>query len=168
MMLERALNMDDVGPALYQLFVEIAIINQLGQKAMERALPKGLSFAGFGVLSHFVRLGRPENPSHLAAAFQVTKGAMTNTIRRLEDQGYVEVLPDPADARAKLIAITDKGEDVHFAAIRCVQPVLNSIAGQTDVKRLIDMLPLLRELRVAMDEARTPIDFPELASQYDG
>ena len=80
-----------------QFFVEISIIDQLISVRLARALPDGLSMAGFGVLVHFARRGGEESPAQLASAFQVTKGAMTNTLQRLEAMGYVRVVPDPGD-----------------------------------------------------------------------
>ena len=159
---QRSLNADDVGPHLYQVFNEISIIAQLAGRAMERALPDGLSLAGYGVLNHFVRLDRAESPSRLAAAFQVTKGAMTNTLRRLEDKGLVELVKDPADARAKLVLITDKGRTTHTKCLKRVSPFIESVSDELDPDRLIGLLPTLRELRVFLDEARNSVDFPEL------
>jgi DNA-binding PadR family transcriptional regulator len=72
-----------------QLLTEIGIINQLSMTLLERTIPAGMSAAQFGVLSHFVRRGREESPAQLASAFQVTKGAMTNTLQRLEAQGLL-------------------------------------------------------------------------------
>ncbi|MEQ1783915.1 MAG: helix-turn-helix domain-containing protein, partial [Hyphomonadaceae bacterium] len=94
---------DDSRLLYFRLFTEIGIINQLSSNRLERELPDGMSLAQFGVLNHFVRLGGQWAPTRLARAFQVTKGAMTNTLQRLEAQGLVKVVPDPKDARAKLV-----------------------------------------------------------------
>ena len=64
---------------LFTLFNEIGIGNQLSSTRFERALPKGLTTSQFSVLNNFVRLGGTRSPKQLANAFQVTKGAMTNT-----------------------------------------------------------------------------------------
>ena len=75
------------------MFNEIGIISQLSSNRLERVLPEGMSVAQFSVLNHLVRLGGSWAPSRLARAFQVTKGAMTNTLQRLEAQGLIRSRP---------------------------------------------------------------------------
>jgi len=72
---------DENGSALYAFFNEIGIINQLFSTAFRRALPDGMTSAQFTVLNHFARLGGERTPAQLAASFQVTKGAITNTLQ---------------------------------------------------------------------------------------
>ena len=50
------------------------------------------------MLNHFARLGGVRSPAELAQAFQVSKGAMTNTLQRLEAGRLVKIIPDPAEA----------------------------------------------------------------------
>ena len=78
-----------------QVFTEIGIIDQLTTARLERSLPDGMSVAQFKVLTHFCRRGGAETPAQLARAFQVTKGAMTNTLQRLEAQGFVDIVHLP-------------------------------------------------------------------------
>ena len=84
---------------LFEFFNEIGIINQLSSTRFERVLPPGLSLAQFSVLNNFARLGGTRTPAQLASAFQVTKGAMTNTLKKLAAGGYINITPDPADGR---------------------------------------------------------------------
>lgn len=138
----------------FRLFNEIGIIAQLSGNKMERVLPEGMSLAQFSVLNHFCRLGGAWSPTRLAAAFQVTKGAMTNTLQRLEAQGFVTVSPDGDDARAKVVEITDAGRAAREAAIAATGPILAQVASlvpQADVKAA---LPFLEYLRKTLDENR--------------
>lgn len=50
--------------------------------------------------------------SLLAEQARMTKQAMAELVRHLEDHGYVVRVPDPADGRAKLVLPTDRGRDV--------------------------------------------------------
>lgn len=50
--------------------------------------------------------------SDLAELDHCSQPTMTTQVRRLEDAGLVTRTPDPGDARAVLIRITDKGVDV--------------------------------------------------------
>jgi DNA-binding MarR family transcriptional regulator len=138
----------------FRLFTEIGIIAQLSGNKLERVLPDGMSLAQFSVLNHFVRLGGAWSPSRLAAAFQVTKGAMTNTLQRLEAQGYVKILPDETDARAKLVEITDAGRKAREAAILATGPIIAQLAGLVSAADVKGALPFLESLRKVLDENR--------------
>jgi DNA-binding MarR family transcriptional regulator len=53
----------------------------------------------------------PRRVTELAAAEAVAQPTMTTLVGRLERQGLVERRPDPSDARAVLVALTDAGRD---------------------------------------------------------
>ena len=95
----------DDDPVVFTFFNEIGIIDQLAQNLLEHALPDGLKMSHFVVLNHFARLGGARSPQDLARAIQVTKGAMTNTLKRLKTRGLVEIQPDPDDGRAKRVTL---------------------------------------------------------------
>jgi DNA-binding MarR family transcriptional regulator len=105
------------------VITEITIIDQLMTNQLERLLPPGLSMAQFGVLNHLVRLGPGGGAGAARAAFQVTKGAMTNTLQRLEAQGFVEVAGHPDDGRRKRVTLTPAGATAHQAAVASLDPL---------------------------------------------
>ena len=86
-------------PLLFKVLNEIGICAQLSRAAYDRAAGERISNAGFGVLNHLARIPGEKNPAQLARAFQVTKGAMTNTLQRLGADGYVRITPDAEDGR---------------------------------------------------------------------
>lgn len=141
-------------PLVFRLFNEIAIIDQLGSRLFERVMPDGMTLPQFVVLNHFVRLGRPSSPLRLARAFQVTKSAMTNTLQHLERAGFVTVEPDPTDARAKVVFITQSGRAAREAAIAALAPALARISDGLDPAEIDAALPLLRRLREQLDAER--------------
>ena len=138
----------------FRLFNEIGIIAQLSGNQFERVLPEGMSMAQFSVLNHFVRLGGAWSPSRLAAAFQVTKGAMTNTLQRLEGQGFVKIVADKSDARAKLVEITDTGRRAREEAIRATGPIFAGLSGLVSPADVKAALPFLESLRKVLDANR--------------
>ncbi len=141
----------------FSFFNEIGIIDQLGRNRFERVLPEGLSIAGFSLLNHFVRLNKAQDtPSHLAKAFQVTKGAMTNTIHRLEALGLVTIVADPSDGRGKLVSITEAGKAARYDAIARLAPSLQQLSGLIDPKELEALVPTLMKLRAILDANREP------------
>ena len=143
------------GPIPFLLFNEIGIIEHLSRTAFERVLPEGLSAAGFAVLNHFVRLELSQSsPARLAGAFQVTKGAMTNTLQRLEAMGLVSVDPDPADGRGKVVRLTPAGRATREAAIAKVEPLFADLLAQISAAELAAILPVLTRVRKILDAAR--------------
>jgi DNA-binding MarR family transcriptional regulator len=141
-------------PVAFQVLTEIGIISQLSNSALERVLPHRLTSSQFGVLSHFSRLGGSARPLHLANAFQVTKGAMTNTLQKLEKRGFVDISPDPVDGRAKLVKLTPAGSSAYGECITAVSPLIGQLMSEFDTEQFEKALPFLAELRAFVDKAR--------------
>ncbi len=135
-------------PITFTVFTEIKSIEQLANLRIQRALPKGLQVSHFAVLNHFSHLGGEKSPAQLAKVFQVTKGAMTNTIARLEALGCVQIRDDDADKRRKLVSLTPKGMRVREEAIADVMPVFAEVTQRFGRERLREILPTLRDLRI--------------------
>jgi DNA-binding MarR family transcriptional regulator len=137
-----------------QVFTEIGIVDQLVTARLERSLPDRMSAAQFGVLTHFSRRGGSQTPVQLARAFQVTKGAMTNTLQRLEAQGFVGIVPDAADGRQKLVSMTSVGAAAYESAIVALRPYYMGLREAFTDAEFEAALPFLRKLRAWLDENR--------------
>ncbi len=142
-------------PLAFRLFTEIGIIEQLARNRLERGLPDGLKVSQFVVLNHLVRLGGEWSPVRLASAFQVTKGAMTNTLQRLEVRGLVLIVADPSDGRAKLVTITDAGRDMRADCVASVSPFLADLSQALSDQDLAKALPVLEKIRKFLDAHRS-------------
>ena len=86
--------------------------------------------------------------STLAARAQMTKQAMAELVRHLEQHGYVARVPDPADRRAKLVRPTADGRQVVAIAQELVPEVEQRIAAVLGVERA---RALRHDLRVLHD-----------------
>lgn len=142
-------------PLAFQLFLEIGIIEQLARNRLERALPDNLKVSQFAVLNHLARLDGEWNPARLASAFQVTKGAMTNTLKRLEKRGLVRVRANPGDGRGKLVTITAAGREMRRRCVESVGPFLADLSIELPDTELFSVLPILERLRVYLDTHRS-------------
>lgn len=138
-------------PLAITLLSEIAVVEQLAQAHLKRALPVGMEVSHFSVLNHFARLGGEKTPGQLARAFHVTKGAMTNTLGRLEAAGYVTIRPDQDDARRKRVSISPEGMAARNDAVTRIAPVFDAVVDGLGSDRIKTVLPILRELREMMD-----------------
>jgi len=132
------------------LFSEIMASDQLVRSQLSKALPKGMELSHFSVLNHLAHQGVERSPAQLARLFSVTKGAMTNTLNKLEMAGYVHIRPDWDDARKKKVALSVAGRNARDQAVRAVEPVFDSIINKLGVDKIKTTLPILRELRTAL------------------
>jgi len=137
-----------------QVFAEIGAVAQLARNRVERALPDGLSQAGFDVLVHLATHGRDENPAALARTFQLTKGAITNTLQRLEAQGCVRMESEAADRRRKRVSLTAEGQAVLSAALVATRPVMDQLRSRFTEAEFEAALPFLAALRAWLEENR--------------
>ena len=139
--------------SLFALLNEIGIIEQLARNRFERAQSDGLRLPQFTVLNHLVRLGDGRGPAQIARAFEVSKATMTNTLQRLEERGFIRLDPDPEDARAKRVMLTEAGRARRDDAVRWIAEDLRPVAARLRVSPEA-ALPGLIALRQALDQAR--------------
>ena len=141
-------------PVAFDFFLEIAVIDQLVETEMERVLPDGLTMASFGLLNHLVSKGGSESPARLAQALQVTKGAITALLKRLEARGLVALSPDPSDGRGKIVTLTPEGRQGRDDAIAALDPLLDTVLEAFPEADLAAALPLLRRVRLDLNRRR--------------
>jgi DNA-binding MarR family transcriptional regulator len=65
----------------------------------------------------------------LAQRAGVTKQAMSQLVRLMERQGYLEQVPDPTDTRAKVVRMTKRGEAVKTACVEVREELNRKLAG---------------------------------------
>jgi DNA-binding MarR family transcriptional regulator len=140
------------------LFSELLIADQLARSMFAKVLPKGMELSQFSVLNHLAGIGEERSPAQLARAFHVTRGAMTNTLTKLEWAGHVHIRPDWDDARRKFVAISPSGRAARDAAVQSITPLIADIVQALGGEKLRTVLPILRELRTILeaDDPRSP------------
>jgi DNA-binding MarR family transcriptional regulator len=145
---------DDHVPNYFAVFNEIGIIAQLARAAFEDVLPDGMVLPHFSVLNHLIRVADGQTPLTLARAFQVPKTSMTHTLSGLESRGYVDMRPNPDDARSKCVWITDSGRTFRNAAIAEIMSAFEPLESQFSKVQADKILPDLVALRKILDAAR--------------
>jgi DNA-binding MarR family transcriptional regulator len=138
-------------PLAIALISEIMTAEQLIRGKISKALPKGMEPSHFSVLNHLVRSGTEKSPAQLARSFHVTKGAMTNTLGKLEAAGYVHIRPDWDDARRKQVSVSSSGKRVREEALQAITPIFDDLIANLGADRVRAALPFLRDLRIQMD-----------------
>ena len=132
------------------LFSEILAVDQLARANVTRVLPKGMELSHFSVLNHLAHFGGERSPGELAKTFHLTRGAMTNTLGKLEWAGWVHIRPDWDDARRKRVSISPAGRAARDAALLEIAPVISRVVDEIGQEQVRAALPVLRALRMKL------------------
>lgn len=98
----------------------------------------------------------------LAERARMSKQAMSELVRRVERQGYVERRDDPEDGRAKRVHMTDDGLRVIEAAQATYRELIEGWRGELgeeDFGRLQDLLTELLDAHDALPHFHDPLDW---------
>lgn len=143
--------MSDAGALAISLFSELLTADQLLRARLNKVLPNRMEISHFSVLNQLAR-GGERTPAQLARAFHVTRGAMTNTLGKLDIAGHVHIRPDWDDARRKLVSISPAGLAAREAALAAITPLIEEMLADLGEDRVRAALPVLRELRLRLEE----------------
>ena len=133
------------------LFGEILALDQLVRNRLAKVLPKGMELSHFSVLNQLSHTKIERTPAQIARSFRVTRGAITNTLNKLELSGYIHVRPDWEDARRKMVSISPAGMVARNNALTAVTPIIEDLARDMGEERLKAIVPILRELRQKLE-----------------
>ena len=133
------------------LVSEILATDQLLRNKLTRILPAGMEISHFSVLTHLAYNNSEKTPAQLAKVFHVTKGAMTNTLNKLEWAGYVHIRPDWDDARRKMVAISPAGRQARDAALSAIEPIIRTLVDEKGADDIRAAIPVLREMRLKLE-----------------
>ena len=142
---------DESSTLAISLFSEILTVDQLLRNSLAKVLPKGMELSHFAVLNQLANIGMERTPAQLAKSFHVTRGAMTNTLAKLEMAGYIHIRPDWEDARRKFVDISPAGQQARTTALASVSPIIGGLIEDIGSDKVKLVLPVLRELRQRLE-----------------
>ena len=96
---------------------------------MERV---GVSDEQFALLSR-IALDGPVTPTVLAAEMGVPPTTLADAVRRLDERGEIERLPNPADGRSHLLTLSPAGQERVEAAAPAVRSALEELRAHLGV-----------------------------------
>ena len=143
--------MDNENSLAVPLFGEILALDQLVRNRIAKVLPKGMELSHFSVLNQLSHTKIERSPAQIAKSFRVTRGAITNTLNKLELSGYIHIRPDWEDARRKMVSISPAGMVARNNALAAVTPIIEDLARDMGEERLKAIVPILRELRQKLE-----------------
>lgn len=128
-------------------------------EAMLTRLHAGLAAAGYadsypswGTNVFYCLLGGGLRLTELAERTHTTKQAMLYTVNRLEEAGYVERVPDPADGRAKVIRLTQRGWELRREADEIVAGMEEECARRLGEQKMGQFEDLMKEVSGVLAE----------------
>jgi DNA-binding MarR family transcriptional regulator len=133
----------------------LGILLFVAYRAMENRALAAVAGSGFDDVTLaqarvFERIGRHGTRlTELAERAQVTKQTAGYLVDQLERAGYVERRPDPTDARARLVCVSEKGAEavaVASAEVGRVEAEWEAHLGAAEMRRLRKSLERLREI----------------------
>lgn len=118
----------------------------------------GLAARGFGDIrpahSSVFRYIKPggSRVSDLAELAEMTKQSMAYLAGNLTDLGYVTIVPDPTDARAKLVILTDRGRQVWETLVELSFDMEAQYAARIGTEKMVRLRAILTELAASMTD----------------
>src|SRR5829696_6623768 len=134
----------------------VGLLMFIAYRALEKRVIDAVVGAGFDITPAQARVFQRIGPngtrlSALAEQAQVTKQTAGFLVDQLERAGYVERVPDPADARARLVRIAERGARSIPVAAAAVAEVEAQWAAHLGARRWDQLRGLLAELREITD-----------------
>jgi DNA-binding MarR family transcriptional regulator len=126
----------------------ITVYHRLHRVADDYMSASGLSLSRTKVLRQLQRSG-PTRQGVLAVHCGVVPHSITDIVDGLERDGLAERQPDPADRRAKLVALTGKGTAALLVAGAARERLLNHVFGAIDPDEREVLTGLLDRLEAA-------------------
>jgi DNA-binding MarR family transcriptional regulator len=155
--------LDTIRERLPMLDPEVeGIVDRIGglqrrfKRAMDETLDEfDLDWAEYKLLGLLMREGEVyrSSPGKLARIMELSSGAMTNRLDRLEEAGLVRRLPDPDDRRGILVELTPPGKRVYEDAIGVQGRKESLVASALTVPEKKQLNALLRRLMIEFERA---------------
>jgi DNA-binding MarR family transcriptional regulator len=126
------------------------------KRAMDETLDEfDLDWSEYKLLSLLTREGEVyrSSPGKLARIMELSSGAMTNRLDRLEQAGLVRRLPDPDDRRGILVELTPDGKRVYEDAVGVQGRKESLVASALSVPEKKQLNALLRRLMIEFERA---------------
>ena len=144
----------ELDPAVEGIVDRTMGISRRFKRMMEETLAGfDLTYGEYHVLGALRRAGAPyrSSPGRLASHSELSSGAMTNRLDRLEAAGLVRRLPDPDDRRGVLVELTPKGRKVYSDAVEAQARKEALVAAALGDEEKEQLNALLRRLMLAFE-----------------
>jgi DNA-binding MarR family transcriptional regulator len=139
--------------------LNVGVLMFIAYRAMEQRVLGALADAGYDITLAQARLFQRIAPggsrlTDLAEQAQITKQSAGFLVEALEKAGYVRRVPDPTDARARLVQIAPRGQRGVDVARQVVEDVVAEWTRHLGAERMRALTEALGSLREITDPYR--------------
>jgi DNA-binding MarR family transcriptional regulator len=123
-------------------------------RSMDETLAEfGLDSAEHKALSVLAHGGEPfrSTPGRLAKRMELSSGAMTNRLDRLEEAGLIRRLPDPSDRRGVVVELTDHGRQTYRNTVGVQAKKEALVTAALNEREKAQLNALLRQLMLEFE-----------------
>ena len=143
----------EIDPEVEAIVDRVGSINRRVKRAMERTLAEhNLTHPDWEVLTSLrLATDHRSSPGELAGNLELSSGAMTSRLDRLEESGLIRRLPAPGDRRGVVVELTETGRKAWDTAASVQgrrEAFFASALTKAEQKQLND---LLRKLMLAFE-----------------
>lgn len=136
-----------------------AVLMFIGHRYAEGRILEAVHAAGFELTVSQARLTARIAPggsraTELAEQAQLTKQSAAALIDALERSGFVERVPDPSDARARLVRLAERGRRARRVARREERAIAKEWEAHLGKRRFTQLQESLESLRELVDHYR--------------
>jgi DNA-binding MarR family transcriptional regulator len=151
--LDRLVDIPGLDPEVEGIVDRINSLRNKFRRALEETLGEhGLTWGEWKVLGSLI-LGEGEcsSPGELSTELEVSSGAMTNRLDRLEQDGLIRRVRDPEDRRGVKIELTDAGRRAWTDSTSAQARKEALVAAALTKKEQGELNALLRKLMLAFE-----------------
>jgi DNA-binding MarR family transcriptional regulator len=129
------------------------IARRINRMTDETLAEFGLDHGEHKVLSVLAQGGPPHRstPGRRARRMELSSGATTNRLDRLEEAGLVRRLPDPDDRRGVLVELTEHGQETYRSAVGVQAKKEGLMAAALSASEKTQLNALLRQLMLELE-----------------
>jgi DNA-binding MarR family transcriptional regulator len=152
--LDRLVDIPGLDPEVEGIVDRINSLRTKFRRALEETLGEhGLTWGEWKVLGSLI-LGEGEcsSPGELSTELELSTGAMTNRLDRLEQDGLIRRVRDPDDRRGVKIELTDAGRRAWTDSTSAQARKEALVAGALTKKEQSELNALLRKLMLAFED----------------
>ena len=112
---------------------------------------QGVSYVDWKILGALTRKKKPRSAGALAQIAELSSGAMTNRLDRLEKAGLVRRIDDPGDRRGVLVELTAKGKRAYTESAGAEAAKEALITSALNKREKAELNTLLRRLMIEFE-----------------
>jgi DNA-binding MarR family transcriptional regulator len=126
----------------------LQVKNAAVRKMFERMTEAGYGDVreGHGCVFGFIDLEHGSRLTDLAERSGLTKQAVGEAVAELERKGYLERVPDPEDGRAKIIKLTERGQQAAATGRRLFKEIEDEWAARYGEERVSSLRECAEEI----------------------